>query len=452
MPGGVIRSQHWDDVAVDHRTRRRVISNWRNWREPDGGRLGSWLPTVLDVSRPRAVPRNWDGSFDFDLASTAAPLHAFAADGGYFGARSSEHPGSWLNFRPVGCQPVPADVEHEQHRVVWRDLWNGCDLSVQHAGHKLEKVITIHKRLLAPRFRFSVLVAPGHSVELVDRSWLLVRDPSGVEVLRTRPVHGWDSATTGISPDGSQPLRCTLEREDDIQVKSRPLPVFAVVPNVDDLEGAVLPAMYDPTVVVSGTSAIEDNALRGDGVPDYNSGGRNTSYIQIEGGLWVGLLRVLASALPTGQYQQCVANLYFVEKTGGDHVVSFKQVSHANTWGEGSQILGPEVGASCFNFARYNTQAWAGSAGCHTSGVDYYASPIASAVISSIGAKNVTLPNAWFDAWASGSVASNGMRITSSAYYVGLATTEHGTASYRPTFTLDYTTGRALALPRRICE
>jgi hypothetical protein len=84
-------------------------------------------------------------------------------------------------------------------------------------------------------------------------------------------------------------------------------------------------------------------------------------------------------------------------------------IKSANDWVEGSTPGGaPEVGACCWNYAKYNTQSWAGSAGCSTSGTDYDAdaSPPSLAYSSYTSGSDVAmsfeLDPDWATAWRDG--------------------------------------------------
>ena len=96
----------------------------------------------------------------------------------------------------------------------------------------------------------------------------------------------------------------------------------------------------------------------------------------------------------------------------------------------------------CWNWAKYNTQAWLGSAGCATSGTDYEPTELSTGV--SINGGNTgtyaflapALPV--FEGWKAGTYPNEGMvgiRTGSGRWYVG--SSEHATSPQF--FEIDYT-------------
>jgi len=84
-------------------------------------------------------------------------------------------------------------------------------------------------------------------------------------------------------------------------------------------------------------------------------------------------------------------------------------IKSANDWVEGTTGGGaPESGACCWNYAKYTSQSWAGSAGCGTSGTDYDAdaSPPSFSYSSYTTGPDVPisieLDPAWPTAWRDG--------------------------------------------------
>ncbi len=194
-----------------------------------------------------------------------------------------------------------------------------------------------------------------------------------------------------------------------------------------------------PTVTISGTTDIEDNFIwEAASVGNGNEGGRIQVFSNAAVGnrSWV-IFRVRTAAIPSGIITGF--RLLFGPTNSG-RLYNAYRFTDANTWVEGTGVggTGPEIGASCWNFAKYNTQAWAGSAGAMTSGVDYTADASPPNVTTTTSRMTLVLPPAWASEWKSGSRVNNGfvLQTTGSGFHAFSATED---SSNQPTFEIDYT-------------
>lgn len=101
-----------------------------------------------------------------------------------------------------------------------------------------------------------------------------------------------------------------------------------------------------------------------------------------------------------------------------------------------------EAGA-CWSY-RVGSTAWAGSAGCSTSGTDYSATSMGTTTVASEEAANtrhdITLDATEFEAMRA---SNNGLVIfpASSVSYWKIRSSDYGTSTYRPLLVVEYTTG-----------
>jgi len=131
----------------------------------------------------------------------------------------------------------------------------------------------------------------------------------------------------------------------------------------------------------------------------------------------------------------------------------YSLASANSDWIEGTQNGSQALsGEPCYDARKADgaggvTEAWAGSAGCNTSGTDYEATALMS-VTQNATASNPTQYEWTFNAagiarvedWFGGITNNYGMMIKANAYEEStFALSEHATASYRPVLTVTYT-------------
>ena len=120
-------------------------------------------------------------------------------------------------------------------------------------------------------------------------------------------------------------------------------------------------------------------------------------------------------------------------------------------WGEGAVYGSSQTGSCCWNYAKYNTQAWAGSVGLSTPGVDYDSVLLGSFNYNSANTYSMTfarnsaqlkaLVNSWTNATNPGILLVEGNPLRDGYLYFY----ESDPGNTRgPKLTIDYTTGPAI--------
>ena len=438
-----IRSQHWTDVPVEGRRRKRTIRNWSNFRTPHHN-FREARPLIINAL---GVPDDWDGAFDFLRTSQAGALQTFFGDSSdsinpaMVGLRLADRPAFWVNFRAMGTLPNPVVVA-EGARHAWRGLWKNTTLRYVDSAYKLTKEIVLREPGHPARFRFSVKLPPHLSL-VFRNGGAAVLGPLGNERLTLPAPWGEDAE--------GKTVRATMRQDLDTVLG---LPVIVIEVNEDDLAGAVYPVTIDPTVTISGTTDIEDNILYSPS-PNGNFGGNTLGHIQKFNRN--SLIRFMASTIPEGTIT--ALRLYItVEFLNGVLTGYFYHIADANDWVEGTQTAGIEVGASCWNYAKYDTQPWS-QTGCSHAGVDYDNDPSPPEVnITGTGPYQINLKPEWATNWRDGNRVANGIIVGPNTVAAGGTiirwySTEGATPLY---FEIDYEeapTGSAIAamaMPRRI--
>lgn len=169
--------------------------------------------------------------------------------------------------------------------------------------------------------------------------------------------------------------------------------------------------------------------------------------IFLKGNLYKGLFRFDLSGLPAGA--TCTAatlKLYAIGAEGSNTYNLYKITDANGDWVEGTKNASTAgAGEPCWNYKKYNTDAWVGGAGMPTAGTDYVNTIIASVTASSAGAGSeifltfnaagLAVLESWF-----GAATNNGFVLITSksdtAYE--LASGEHATTGYRPVLSLSY--------------
>lgn len=434
-----IVSAHARDEVLDDKLVRRTIGNWLHYATPAG---------VWDVSAPandeaETPPEHWAGNYEFRKGSRRAPLQAHFGDRAdndapLWGVRLSDRPECWANFKALGGESVPMVASGQV--ATWTGLWRDADLRLTAAAHKVQKEIVVTGRTGPRRFQFALRLAPGNTFAVVDNC-LRVYDRDGAEWLHSPPAWGRDA--------NDEPVSVTMTAGDPVTIRSRTYRTVWVELAQADQDERPLPITIDPTVTISGTAAIEEASLISS-VPDGNFGA-NTN-------IWAGrtgtdirrwLVRLLSANLPAGEAASFRLSLYRTPSSGSTvgGTLNAYIVSAANTWIEGTAANNlPEAGSSCWNYAKYNTQAWAGSAGCATSGTDYDADsapPALAYTAYTSGAEYLaTLPliPSWVESWLAGR-ANNGIFLREATEADGtyaIWRSSEAPAGSKPYFEIDY--------------
>lgn len=427
----ILRSQHWTDSPVDGRDRSRRIENWSNYRLPSG----LWAAASPDVDEASGAPPDWQGQYEFTHRNLASALQTFVGDStdpsntALWGMRLSARPGVWLNFKAIAIDnAAPPVIDRTERTATWSNLWDFCDLKLTLCRHKVVKEVVLRPGHRAS-FRFTMRYPAGFSHSIAG-DVLRLFDAEGVEVFRTFPAHGQDA-------DGN-PIRVSLVASPDVTIGGRTFPTVRVVPNAEDLAGAVYPVTIDPTATITGTTNIEDAYLDSGG-PTFNYGGRTT--IRVNDTSARGLLRCISAAIPAGSIS---GNRMAVYNSSVGQSTTARLILAANDWVEGALNGANQAGSCNWNYAVDNSLAWAGSAGCSTVETDYTNTGLVI-VSGSAGAYKVwALPASWAALWRDTSTSNNGVRLSASASSVSIFTSTEG-ASNQPYWEIDYTVGGGVA-------
>lgn len=422
---------------------RRSIRSWANYRM----RGGIWTPSNPALEGAGARPDDWPFErYDAQFELTRQPLQTWFGRDVPGGApalvtlRVDERPDVALTLVPWGAAnkalvPVPTDLA-----VHWDGLWSNTELWYLSGPGRLAKELRLTAAGHPAAFQFGVLLssvaglrAAGGGFEVFD-----ARDGAAVMSLRAP----WASDASGRS------IRCWLRAGDGVTYRGQSLPSIWLELEPADLVGATYPITVDPTTTISGASAIDDNwILYRQGYTDENTnyGGSASAItwygVGVSGGTWFdyGLVRISSvSLIPSGTYNAFRFSV-MAYASASTPVVNVYRITDANTWVEGTLNGGVQVGSSCWSYAKYNTQPWAGSAGCSTSGVDYDADASPPSITVTPGQrKSFNLPVSWLSAWKSGARVNNGFTVRAAGYYPRLYSSD-STSPNNAYFEIDYT-------------
>lgn len=189
------------------------------------------------------------------------------------------------------------------------------------------------------------------------------------------------------------------------------------------------------TTIISGTSAIEDTVHIGTNVAHYDKNyGTSSSLAYDNHSGYSCMLRMLTEFIPLGD----IFEVLFSWKPSGGHIPTIYRITESNNWVEGTANGIPEIGSPCWNWCKYNTQAWAGSLGCATPDVDFETINAATDGFKGGGAiASIPLPVSWFTDWRSEEFINNGFILKSTSISnVFVPSTED--TSDQPFFTVNY--------------
>lgn len=157
------------------------------------------------------------------------------------------------------------------------------------------------------------------------------------------------------------------------------------------------------------------------------------------------------SAIPAGATcNSATLHVYNLNTKNSTRYVTVYSIKTANwPWAEGTKN-GSQAGAGepCWNARAADgsggvTTAWAGSAGCATSGTDYDATPIGLfeyTANDAVGTEiTASLTTSVVEGWFGESNTNYGIRLISSDAFPAIASSDNATAGYRPKLVIDYT-------------
>jgi len=219
-----------------------------------------------------------------------------------------------------------------------------------------------------------------------------------------------------------------------------------------DFTGAVYPVTIDPTMTLQPQGTVGKDCYLYSTQPTWNSG--ISDHLETRPAAMSSLLEFDLSVRHPSDV--CVsATLYMTVNyldAGGSRTVNVYSVAQANEdWVEGTKNEAvAAVGESTWDWKRYATVAWPGSAGCQTSGTDYESSLLGTFTVvdsAPVGTEYSTaLTASRVEDWFGPSNTNYGLvliGITGTNNF--LASSDHATAAYRPKLVVEYTT--TLAFP-----
>lgn len=443
------RGQHWTDTRVGPRLARRTISNWCNYRTP----RHSWRPSDPRVELATGVPDDWEGQFDFRHHSLRGPAQVFfddatdSANRAMIGLRRADRPGAWFNLKWLGVRPsVAPQVSARSAR--WDELYDGTDVAYDLSGSGFKERLTLRPGHPAS-FRFALRIPDRLSHELLAGGTIVLRDEAGAEVIRLLAPWGRDTEDRGV--------RVAVAEGPPITVGPRTFPTFRLVPDPEDLGGAVYPVEIDPTALI-GAADIEDNSIFSGVYVSHNYGGWPFASTGVWTSQFLGrhIMRINPDTIPNGIITGFRHKFYQVPDspfTDNGGILDYYAIKDANDWVEGTATV-PQTGSSCWNAAKLDAQNWAGhpTLGCGVSGTDYHAD-FSPPNIAFAGAPDwhtpitATLDPQWPIDWRAGpgegGMVSNGVMIrTRVEGPINSAckwrSTEYADPDFRPSFEVDY--------------
>jgi hypothetical protein len=443
----IFRSQHFTDFTIGKNNRRRKVGNNLNYKTPGQ----EYKETLHRLVKPTKKVDHWHSSaFDFHYQNEEAVLQAFLGDNSSpdntasWTIRSAEHPESWIRWKALDVKKnIKPRIDNTE--LIWKNLWKNANLLLRHSNHKLEKEIILSHPGHPNVFNFQLEIAEDHNFELVNNSFVRIYNEQGILVLETRPVWGKDSSTTALSLDGSQSIKVSLEGGKD---NGKNAYIFQLVINQEDLNTVVYPVIIDPTVVVSGTEAIDDTSLMeyaALGWQNYNLGANTVLYFGDNGAGndRTGLVRCATASIPSGTITGASLALYAKHVGNPGSILAYRMAEANAAWIEGTKTFAAAAtGEPTWSNLAHAATPWAGGVGCKSSGVDFDAdaSPPAIVLTAAYQVLSFTLPPSWFSEWKSGARGNGGLVMRASA--AGMNATFNATenATNPATFTLDYTT------------
>ncbi len=403
----VRRGQHFIDLSLGGRNRKRMFRNWMNYREPGS----NWL-----VSNPRpdaatGIPDNWSGNFTHQIYSQRGPAQVALGNNPsgcpHIRVRNAHRTEEWAEFIWLG----PANgsfpkISHNKKRIRWVDWKTNTNLVYILGPRGIHKTIRLKSPGHPSRFRFAVKLPPGHTCNLIGGQ-LLIRDQQGMIYMTTGIPYGFDSSTVAPTLDGTRPINVMI-KHDGMTIQG--WKIFELTPDPNDLTNAVYPVLLDPSITISGTTDLEDTFSH-ISLKDNNFGGRTSTLIFNLISRVTGQVRIVRSAIPAGSYS--AFSLFAFKAAAGNSDLYWTRYLDAAAWVEGSNPNGIEVGATCWNWLQYNTVPWPGSVGGLTVGVDIQDDPLTLTPQSMIGltVNEVMLDPQWIDDWASDTTVANGISL-----------------------------------------
>lgn len=471
--------QHTSDVIDNVNPwgeRKRLIQNWLNHERVDSGAQPSWgnpslvvkaangrsfRPTASGLLAPGGQVDHQPPGFTVDLVQEGSPVQVYATKaatapspnsrGATIHARLASDPRLYVELQALDTEPGVLPTS-DGNSITYDEIYGtGTSLKCTIGRHRFDKVI---KRPEGSTFspRFSVRQGPGCSFEISqDGRTMRFLDPDGVEYMHTKPAKGWWGAETIDDAFVGGGIGSVLLVDDGtVSDRGDTLRVFAKVQDGPEWAGASGPSWMDATTSISGTTDVDEF---------YGAEWNSTSATGTAASTRVGVLnfgapnlarsvhRVKQSALPAKPYT--LFQLAFVQgATGfstysGSATFDLYRLKTGQTWTESGASWDYSVG----------TTAWLGGGGLGAPGGSSYETTAGASYSDTLPHNSapdrnftITLPTIWATEWEDGTHSDYGFLVkvrteTGLGKNVAWLSSEHGTPSNHPIFTVTYPGG-----------
>lgn len=435
---------HFIDSQLDGKLLQRKIGKFLNYQDPNG----SWGPTdvniqnvhIPDIKSSLEILKPGFNNSRLEASHYCCETNAIRS---YFGNIDnkedysvimtfalSNDPSVWIRFIGIGTDANI--IQNSTSGCRWENAWKDVDIELDITRGEIKENIFIKSKQAPKKFIFAVQCASGISMA-VKNNIAIFYDLTGKDIFKTSPPWGIDSLSKNI--------KAKLVQGDFVDLNNIRCPTIVLAPDAIDMEDAEYPVKIDPTTTISGAAAIEDDGLVS--WSGNSNAGKAVSISIGQGGMYKALVRLDKTLIPAGTIVGFYLNMYNILVQYGNYNDYFYRIKAANDWteGMGTGWSTPALaGEPCYLWCKYNTQAWAGSAGLNTSGTDFDADADPPVIfIESGGWYAAALRTFWATDWRDNVVTNNGFIITnpnasgSGPYYHTAENT-----SYPSYFTVDY--------------
>jgi hypothetical protein len=418
------------DVDNGDGTRTCRIGNCLNYYTEDNG----WQPSNPDLVEA-SQPADWeDDDFPFAYANQTSPLQAYLVDdsdpdsSAHICLRLSSNPTYRIRIKAHASESKAHEDDKPNKKIKWNGLWKRTNFQWKIKAGALEKTLELTRSGHPKKFRFNIKYPEDHTYT-VENNILTFYGPDGLPWLETVPPWGVDANGVVIPvtlTEGPQPDSLKLKKGKSLSNKMSVL----ITPDETALDSATYPVTIDPTLTLSGSIAIDDTVLSSAN-PNNNYGTYIRYHFQ---NTYNTLVKLNALPVIQGTITGFREKMYISAAPSPTSIRAYK-IKSVNTWVEGTGSGSPVSGASCWNYCKYTTQAWAGAAGCSLDGTDYDSNPSPPTVpITTTGWITLELPPAWVG------VNMGFIILCSDSYAVAAYSSDSGTTPAY--FEIDYVASR----------
>jgi len=200
-------------------------------------------------------------------------------------------------------------------------------------------------------------------------------------------------------------------------------------------------------------AAGKDTFLSNDGAgtPPYNQRNYGLRTYILQYANYTGLVEFDVSDIPTSATVSAATLYCYQSATGSARAwtVTVYSIAVGNAaWIEGASGIPAGAGEPCWNALAADgaggvTTAWAGAAGCSTSGTDYEADALGTFSGNRSDANgteySTALTTSRVQSWVTTPSTNYGLRMTTNDSLGNIGSSDHATAAYRPKLVVEYT-------------